>query len=178
MSTFTCTRPSTTGDQKAPILRMCARRSSRSWIPFVVMRVSACIARVGRTAAKVRDMARRRPAGRPPLSRNSTCGPPLAALEPGRCRCGPRRGLRAEGVHGVGVQPTSIADRHKRCNTLAQSSVDSLIRYGWALVPRRINLAKRTLRFTLPGSAHRGQTLASALRLSELAQCVELVDIA
>jgi hypothetical protein len=43
-----------------------------------------------------------RAAGRPFFFdlRNWTCGPALDALEPGRGRRGPGRGLRAEGVHG------------------------------------------------------------------------------
>ena len=49
-----------------------------------------------------------------------TCGLPLTALEPDRCRCGHRRGLRAEGVLGLGVQPTCWLTRHKRCSALGQ----------------------------------------------------------
>jgi hypothetical protein len=64
------------------------------------------------------------PAGRPTLSLFSlifeTCGLALAALEPGRCRCGTRRGLGAQGAHGAGGSTDLIADRHKRCNALGQ----------------------------------------------------------
>jgi hypothetical protein len=62
-------------------------------------------------------------AGRPPFSsclRNWTCGPALAALEPGRCIPGPRRGLCAEGVLGFGGATDLLADRHKRCSALGQ----------------------------------------------------------
>jgi hypothetical protein len=45
--------------------------------------------------------------------RNRTCGPPLAALEPGRCRCGPRCWLRAEGVRGYGMLPALSETRTK-----------------------------------------------------------------
>jgi hypothetical protein len=111
--------------------------------------VAASIARVGRTAATVETAAYTGvvpgawrkvtapraafsfffeigPASGPPFVfclENLSGGSPLTALEPGRCRCGPRGWLREDGVRGRGcncLPPSGCGAGH--CSRCARDS--------------------------------------------------------
>ena len=95
------------------------RRPNRAGFLGVDQMVEAagCQGRVRRKAEAGEGSRESGLASGPPFSlclRIWTCGPALAALEPGRCRRGPGRGLGADGVRGWGAPTSAAAGRVER----------------------------------------------------------------